>query len=306
MTAMIQISDAIQLRVRRRVLLCAAGVVLAAATRLSPARGQEGVESPGEVESTPLVVPPQADRPAGLPPAVIPPGEFPLDFIHDRTALEGTADTAAYFGLLDYVRRVDPQALRAAAREFLEQRRRESQFRDWPIEQFPLFADMLQHPEAYRGRPVSLRGHIQLHRVFHRENEFGLDPIHEVYLYTPDSEGHPTAVLFTENPAGIPVGEDRLNGMSVDGYFLKLMTYPSRDGKLRYAPLILAREVRWREIRPARLSPAAQAAFVAGLVVVAIAAVVIVLRLRRANALARERDRKWLGDDKPPDFSGMP
>ncbi len=236
----------------------------------------------------------------------LPRGEFPFDFIRDRSRLEGTADTTAYFGILNYVRQVEPAELQQAAEEFLTERWQNSRYRNWPREDFPLFADIIHHPEVYRGMPVVLRGHIQLHRVFHEQNEYGLDPLHEIYLFTPDSEGHPAAVVFTENPDGIPVGEDRISGITATGYFLKLMTYPSRDGKLRYAPLILAREVRWRPVVPARLSPAAQLAIAAGILVAVLLIALAVRRTQQRDAAARERDRQLLGEGETPDFTALP
>lgn len=259
------------------------------------------------------IPPPEPLLPADATPAAqgplsphLPRGEFPFDFIHDRSRLEGTADTTAYFGMLNYVRQVDPEQLQQAAEEFLTQRWQTSPYRNWSREDFPLFADIIQHPEAYRGMPVTLRGHIQLHRVFHEENEYGLDPLHEVYLFTPDSQGHPAAVVFTENPDGIPVGEDRISGISATGYFLKLMTYPSRDGKLRYAPLILAREARWRPVVPARLSLAAQLSIAAGILVAVLLIALAVRRSRQRDAQARERERRLLGEDQPPDLTALP
>jgi hypothetical protein len=249
----------------------------------------------------------QHPSPAGDPPASVEldRGRFRLDWVQDRTELVGTADVDAYYGILSHVREVEPAELREEADRFLRSQWKNSQFADLPFEEFPLFYDMIQNPEAYRGRPVTLTGHIQLHLVRHDAREHGLDPIHEAYLYTEDSQRHPATIVFTENPDEIPAGEQTLSGISVTGYFLKLYPYASRDGKGRYAPLILARAIRWTPPRPATLSKASQFAIVAGLLGIVASIVFWMRRIRASDRRSREREEKLLGRDEPPDFASL-
>jgi hypothetical protein len=255
-------------------------------------------------EVSPAAASTAATVPADTAPTELDRTQFPLDWIEDRTELQGTADVGAYYSLLDYARRVDPAALRAAAAAWVDQRWRQSRFRDWPVGDFPLFYDLVEHPEAYRGRPVTLHGHIRLHRVRHEENEFGLDPIHEAYLYTDDSQSHPATIIFTANPDGIPVGEETVNGITATGYFLKLYNYPARDGKIRYSPLILARDLRWTPTQTG-LSTGAQVTIITVfLLAVALITTLVFINTRR-DAAARQRERALLGEDRPPDFSAL-
>lgn len=246
-----------------------------------------------------------APRGEHLPPQ-FPATTFPLDFIIDRTDLNGDADTEAYFGLLDYARRVDPPALEAAAQAVVDQAWKSSQFAEWPRTDFPFYYELTKHPERFRGKPVTLHGHIQLHHVDHIENPHRLDPIHVAYLYTDDSQHHPARIVFTENPDDVPVGEAIVDGVSVTGYFLKLYRYEDRDGKGRFMPVILARSIHWTPPQGVALSRGEQV----GLGAIAVACVAGIVwylrRSRRLDAIARERERSLLGTDQPPDFSTLP
>ena len=238
-------------------------------------------------------------------PPLFEPTRFPLDFVSDRTDLVGDADIDAYYGLLDYVRKVDPAALRQAAADHREQRWNATEFADWPLEEFPLYFDLTQNPKAYRGKPIALTGHVQLHHADHPENDFGLDPVHIAYLYTDDSQNHPARIVFTENPDNVPVGEQVVSGITTTGYFFKLYRYEDREGKGRFMPLILARSIRWSPPQPTQLSPLTQLVIAAS--VIAIIAIVFwgLGRARLADAEAREREKQLLGDDLPPDFSAL-
>jgi hypothetical protein len=245
----------------------------------------------------------EATPPATPQPPEIAKDEFPLEWVVDRTELHGTADSSTYYGILNRVRSVDPAALREAAARFREQRWKDSRFADWPAEEFPLFFDVTDNPTLWRGKPITLFGHVRLHHVVHDENEFGLDPIHEAYLYTEDSQGHPATIVFTENPSNLPVGEVTTSGVEVTGYFLKLYNYPSRDGKTRYSPLILAREVRQVQIVGSAWSTQTQLIVLTILAAAALMIWGVARRMRAADRIARARERKLLGQDAPPDFA---
>ncbi|MFV0443417.1 MAG: hypothetical protein ACK5Q5_07590 [Planctomycetaceae bacterium] len=239
-------------------------------------------------------------------PPIYEPTRFPLSFVTDRSELDGTTDFDSYYGLLNYVRHVDPAALQQAAERVREQHWKNSDYADWPLEDFPFYYDLTKRPQTYRGLPITLTGHIQLHHVDHIENKYGLDPIHVAYLYTDDSQHHPMRVVFTENPDQIPVGEQVTNGIQVTGYFLKLYRYHDRDGKGRFMPLVLARAVRWAPTPPVQFSVASQV--IAGLATLLVLAGLAwwVLTNRRRDAVARKREQELLGENQTPDFSGLP
>lgn len=166
-----------------------------------------------------------------------------LDAVQDRTELS-YEERPAYFGILDHVRRVAPADLQRAAAGFVHRRWAESRDLHTPDERdFPIFADMLKRPAEYRGQPVRLRGHVIRVVKYSARNDYGLDPLYEAWLVTPDSQQHPATIVFSELPPGLPLGEELVDGVSVTGYFLKLHLYASRDNKGRVAPLILAKTV---------------------------------------------------------------
>jgi hypothetical protein len=229
---------------------------------------------------------------------------FGLDRVEDRTEISYD-DRAAYFGILDHVRRVDPDALRRAAADFVARRHqvRDERLRRFSLEEFPVFADLSWHPQAYRGQPVVLRGHVIRVQKHSAANEFGLDPLYEAWLVSDDSNHNPAAIVFTECPPELPVGEGLVDGVSVEGYFLKLHIHEARDGKVRFAPLILARTVSVNPAGPpAELLPRP--------LKIAIGVVLLALAACGAVWLASGRRRPHelhtqLGETSPPDFRAL-
>jgi hypothetical protein len=199
--------------------------------------------------------------------------DFHLDQVQDRTFLE-EVDVEGYYGLLNQARQQEVPAVSAAAQKFLAARRPQSKkFGRVPPEKFPLFADLLNEPEPYRGQPVTLRGHSQeMKRYAAEENPYGITTLYECSLFTDDSQSHPTTVVFTEAPADLPLGEQIVDGVVVSGYFLKLRAYYARDEKTRVAPLILARSITWRRDRVASswIGSGTQYALYAGLTLIVI------------------------------------
>ena len=89
--------------------------------------------------------------------------------------------------------------------------------------------------------------------------------------------------------------------MSVTGYFFKLHTYPSRDKKVRFAPIILARTLSWHPpgMRPGGLPLALQ---YGGLTVLALVVCVAAWISARRHRRVRERRLRESLPDEPPDF----
>lgn len=264
----------------------------------------------GQSESQPVPQEPVTEvaTPSPVPddaPPIYEPTRFPLSFVTDRSDLDGSPDFDSYYGLLDYVRHVDPAALQQAAEEVRARHWRNSEYAEWPLKEFPFYYDLTKRPESYRGQPISLTGHIQLHHVDHVENKYGLDPVHVAYLYTDDSQHHPARIVFTENPDQIPVGEQIVSGIHVTGYFLKLYRYADRDGKGRFMPLVLARSIRWLPPQPVKFSLVSQLAMAATAVGVLGGLFWWIRSNQRRDAEARQREQQLLGEHRPPDFSGL-
>ena len=150
-----------------------------------------------------------------------------------------------YFQVLAYVRDLPPGELQQAAREFMQQRWQNSRYRGRAFDKFPVFQDLYLHPQEYQGRPFTLTGHVQRTVVSPAgENEFGIKNLCEVWLYTEDSQQHPTVVLTTSLPENFPTGEQVVDLVTVTGYLFRMYNYKARD-QGRYAPLMMAHILEW-------------------------------------------------------------
>jgi hypothetical protein len=244
------------------------------------------------------------DTPPAAADVALDPARFGLDEVQDRTEIR-FEDRTAYFGMLDHVRHVDPQALRRAAAEFVARRHKvaDERLRKIPLEKFPVFADLFLHPEAYRGQPVMLQGHVIRVQKYSAANEYGLDPLYEAWLVADDSSHNPAAIIFTECPPELTVGEELVDGVSMVGYFLKLQIHEARDGKVRIAPLILARTLTVTPAGPAAELLPRPVKIASGIVLLALAAA---LALWLASGRRRPYElRAEIGDTSRPDFRGL-
>lgn len=164
----------------------------------------------------------------------------------DNTLGLTSDDREAYFKMLKLARMVEPDDLRLFAQEFRKDRHHASpKYRQRPIEKFPVFVDLFQHPEAYRGHPVTLHGYFRRLVTYDAgKNAQGIETLYEGWLYPDGGQSNPAVVIFTEKPDGLAIGGDITEEVSVTGYFLKMYGYQAQD-TARKAPLILARGVRW-------------------------------------------------------------
>jgi len=226
-----------------------------------------------------------------------------LSAITDRTDL-AFEESPAYYAILEYVRHVPTSDLVSAAQKLKHERWRTSErFHARRESEFPTFVDLIEHPDVYRGRPVTLSGHlIRLVTYPSGPNDEGIDTLYEGWLVTEHSQQHPASIICTEIPEGMPIGEEVSDGVSVSGYFFKLHTYPSRDKKIRFAPMILAHTMTWRPPPPAVVgwtgSPLVLYGGLAVGVLVISAAIWMSARRRRRR---RDGRRESLPDD-PPEF----
>ena len=112
-------------------------------------------------------------------------------------------------------------------------------------EAFPVFVDVFQHPELWQGHLVTMRGHVR--RVTTHEGDPGFfdgQPLHELWLYTDDSQQNPAVIVTPSLPAEFPRSADIVDSVTVTGCLFKMYVYKSQDTN-RVAPLLLAGRVEW-------------------------------------------------------------
>ena len=221
---------------------------------------------------------------------------------HPRTGLLSrnirSEEAVGYFAILNHARQLPLTDLKSAANQFQTHRlaaiRRDPNFRFYfrkPDSDFPTFADLHRHPEAYHGRLVTFRGHVR--RLISSpagENAHGLQQLHEAWLYVEGAQQNPVVVICTELPSSIPIGSDILvDFVSATGYFFKRYGYEDRSEQPRFAPLILAQRLEWAP-RPARsewVSIGTKFGLVMGVAVVVGIVMWLVSRSRRTTGRGR-------------------
>ncbi len=222
--------------------------------------------------------------------------------VSDRSPLS-FEESVPYYAVLDHVRHVPAPDLRQRAAEFLRQRRQASPQYQAGDSGFPVFVDMIEHPEAYRGQPVTLQGHLIRFVSYEAgPNEFGIEQLFEGWLVTEDSQTHPVIVVTTANVDGLPIGEELIDGVTVSGYFLKLHNYSSRDRKVRFAPMILAETMHWSP--PPAQGPAVFPRLMryGGLALLMLVILRLIWRLRRPPG---SRAQRRLADELPAEAPGF-
>lgn len=118
------------------------------------------------------------------------------------------------------------------------------QFRDHP-EDFQTYVDMFQFPEAWHGQMVTLSGHVR-HVVSYPGDETLFDGrmLHELWLFTDDSQHNPTVIVTPALPTDFPADAEVIDSVTVTGCFFKRYVYGSQDAA-RVAPLLLAGRISW-------------------------------------------------------------
>lgn len=213
-------------------------------------------------------------------------------------------ESASYYAILRYARETDPAQQRAAAAELLQKRREEitsDVFRQDPDRPYPIYVDMLNNPERFRGRLVTLEGYVR-RLLLIGENEHGLDNLYEAWLYTDDSQGHPAVVVFSAKPEEMPEGNDISEHVRITGYFFKLWRYEAQDND-RFTPMILAHRIQWFPDESITRTPSL-------LLYVALAVIMVIVglgiwRVARqpiGHRVPAEAEQEALGE---PDFSAL-
>ncbi len=125
-----------------------------------------------------------------------------------------------------------------------ERRRRYEEARDDP-RQFDTFVDLFINPDVWQGQLVTLRGHVR-HVVSYPGDhpEFHGRSLHELWLFTEDSQSNPAVIVTSKLPEEFPVDAPLIDQVSVTGCVFKQYVYRSQKSR-RIAPLILAGDVQW-------------------------------------------------------------
>ncbi len=159
----------------------------------------------------------------------------------------------AYYEILDKARKIGNRKLKVAAAEFKKQRLalpRYERYRTDPSK-FPTFIDLFKNPLKYHGKVVTVHGHaLKLIDVAAGKNDFGLETVWEVWLYTDDSQNNPVVAVVSSIPDGIPRGQEiRVDNISITGFFFKNYLYEAQDQQ-RFAPMLLGHKLEWSPPSP--------------------------------------------------------
>ena len=112
-------------------------------------------------------------------------------------------------------------------------------------ETFQTYVDLFTNSDAWQGQLVTLKGHVR-HVVSYAGDSTMFDgqPLHELWLFTDDSQNNPAVIVTPDLPPGFPVNAEVIDRVSVTGCFFKRYVYGSQDNR-RIAPLLLAGRIRW-------------------------------------------------------------
>jgi len=245
-------------RQRRRLwmLLIALGLVLATmrqlnqpktAQRLGQIFGDPKVTAQPQPPMHPFVLGDDADDDFELPVVVaekVATGEEASDAlaqVQDNTYFR-PAESEAWFGLFERLQEMDSRTLGETTLGEMT------------------YAQLLQQPQFYRGKVVTIRGTLRREEVEHpAENALGIEAYHRLMIQ-PRGGGHwPFVVYCLELPSNFPRGDNLQTPIEVTGFFFKNWSYAWQDG-LGVAPVVLAREVDWQPTvaAPIRRAPSGQ------------------------------------------------
>ncbi|MEO6808280.1 MAG: hypothetical protein ABI353_04125 [Isosphaeraceae bacterium] len=165
----------------------------------------------------------------------LPPADDAPEFqgIRDKTVL-GPNDMAAYATLFRRVQETPAAELAAKARHDV------------------VYSMLFDDPKRFRGLPIHLEGSVR--RVLVHDDA---DPkvvsdgrMYESWVFTPDSQNNPVVMATKTVPKTLPIGDEVLEHVSFNGYFLKQMVYRDGQNNLRFAPLLVGRLTHTTETRP--------------------------------------------------------
>ena len=144
--------------------------------------------------------------------------------ISDKAAL-APEEMPAYWRLWRWTRAQPLESLRNRAR------------RDLTLSHF------LEEPDKLRGQLVRLRLHLRRSlswEIGPEEKSGGAKVVYEAWGWSDESPNF-YCTVFTQPPAGMPIGPTVQDEVTFYGYFLKLLSYRDQQDKLRMAPLLIGR-----------------------------------------------------------------
>jgi len=107
------------------------------------------------------------------------------------------------------------------------------------------YAQLLQQPNVYRGKLVSIRGTVlREEEQVPMENDVGISRYHRLWLQPEGGGQWPIVVYSLLLPADFPRGDSLRAEISLAGFFFKNWSYSYDDG-LGIAPIVLARDIVW-------------------------------------------------------------
>lgn len=74
---------------------------------------------------------------------------------------------------------------------------------------------------------------------------FGGQPLHELWLFTDDSQHNPTVIVTPTLPDEFPRNANDIDSVTVTGCLFKMYVYRSQN-ESRIAPLLLAGRIDWK------------------------------------------------------------
>ena len=173
------------------------------------------------------------------------------DVTLDPSRLKGN-ENEAYYAILAEARKHDANKMRDEANDFYQQRVQAELAKKNP-KPSP-FVDVFRNRELYHGKLVTLTGRVRrLVSYAAGDNEHGIKTLYDVWLYTDNSQTHPSVFVCTDLPEGLKsqMGASVLiDNVTVTGYFFKMLGYHSQDGP-RAAPMFLAVSPQWAPPPPA-------------------------------------------------------
>ena len=112
-------------------------------------------------------------------------------------------------------------------------------------DQFETYVDLFMNPDVWQGQLITLRGHVRHVVSFPASHpEFHGRLLHEMWLFTDDSQNNPAVVVTATLPQEFPVDADFVDQVSVTGCVFKQYVYRAQESR-RVAPLILTDSIQW-------------------------------------------------------------
>lgn len=230
-----------------------------------------------------------------------------LQDVQDRTRGIREEERDAYFQTLEHAAKADYEQQQNLARKNLAAFEKDFELKQaqavaknpsQPRYRYSLYAHLLKQSEQYRGKLITLRGHIRrLEEMPLADGDGDAGVAYQSYLFTDDSRTHPYIIVSRNVPDGIPRGGDLNEEVALTGYFFKIYAYDAQD-TARVAPLIITGRLQWFPRAPVKplMNPLTGAFIAIGALLILI---VLLWRItagdRRARQARQEKMAKLAG-----------